>query len=235
MAEVQKVVEEKVVQEGVIQEAQQIEEVEQEHLPYWIPCTELGKSVKTGKITSLEQIWQMGKVFKEPEIVDFFIRDLEERVLKTGRGKRPFKWVQRMTDSGRRNKYSVMVAIGNGKGFVGLGLGRAKEYGGAIASALRNAKLGLVFAKKGCGSWDCGCGTAHSIPVDTVGKSGSVSVTLRPAPKGTGIIANSTTKDILELAGIKDVYSSTKGHTKTRSNLAKATFDALRNLGMIKQ
>jgi len=235
MAEVQKVVEEKVIKEGVVQEAAAIEEGDQANLGGWVPRTEIGKAIASGKITSLEQIWQMGKAIKEPEIVDYFIKDLEERVLKVGRGKRPFKWVQRMTDSGRRNKYFVMVAIGNGKGFVGLGLGRAKEYGGAIASALRTAKLGILFVKKGCGSWDCGCGANHSIPVNSTGKSGSVIVTLRPAPKGSGIITNSTTKDILELAGVKDVYSATKGHTKTRANLAKATFNALRNLSMIKQ
>lgn len=235
MAEVQKVVEEKVIGEGVVQEAKALEEEGLEHLPNWIPKTEIGRAVRAGKITSLEQIWQMGKVVKEPEIIDFFVRDMEERVLKVGRGKRPFKWVQRMTDSGRRNLYSVMVSIGNGKGFVGLGLGKAKEYGGAISAALRNAKLGIIFIKKGCGSWDCGCGGDHSIPVDTVGKCGSVLVTLRPAPKGAGIIANNTTKDILELAGIKDAYSITKGCTKTRANLAKATFAAIRNLSMVKQ
>ncbi|HIJ98293.1 TPA: 30S ribosomal protein S5 [archaeon] len=235
MPEVQKVVEEKELKEEVVQEAKQIEEAEIDHLPNWIPKTGMGKAIKRGKITSLEELWKMGKVIKEPEIIDYFVHDLQERVLKTGRGKRPFKWVQRMTDSGRRNKYSVMVAIGDNKSFVGLGLGRAKEYGGAIASALRNAKLDIVFVKKGCGSWDCGCGADHSIPVDSYGKSGSVTIILRPAPKGAGIIANNTTRDILELAGVKDVYSSTKGHTKTRSNLAKATFDALRSLSMIKQ
>lgn len=235
MVEKEKVVEEEVIEEAVIEEVKEIEEEEREEIAGWIPRTELGRAVRDGRITSIEQIWEMGKVIKEPEIVDFFLKDLEDRVLKVGRGKRPFKWVQRMTDSGRRNKYFVVVAVGNRNGFVGLGLGKAKEYGNAITSALRNAKLKIIKINRGCGSWDCGCGATHSIPVETAGKSGSVRVFLKPAPKGTGLVASTTSKDILELAGVKDVWSSTKGHTKTRANFAKATFNALFNLANVKK
>ncbi len=235
MVEKEKVIEEEVIKEVVIEEVKEIEEELREEVSAWLPRTELGKAVKSGKIASIEQIWEMGKVIKEPEIVDYFLKDLEDRVLRIGRGKRPFKWVQRMTDSGRRNRYFVVVAVGNKNGFVGLGFGKAKEYGGAIASALRNAKLNIVKINRGCGSWDCGCGTLHSIPVEISGKSGSVKVIIKPAPKGTGLVASDTSKEILELAGIKDVWSSTKGHTKTRANLAKATFNSLFNLARIKK
>jgi len=201
----------------------------------WIPKTTLGKEVKAGQWESIEAIKKAGKIIKEPEIIDFLFPDLEERILKIGHGNRPFKWVQRMTDSGRRNKYFVMVAVGNQKGYVGLGLGRAKEYGGAIAAALRTAKLNLTHVSLSCGSWDCGCGTPHSVPLKITGKEGSVKVTLTPAPKGTELIINKTSKDILELVGLKDVWSNTSGHTSTRSNLARATFKALENLNKVKK
>jgi small subunit ribosomal protein S5 len=201
----------------------------------WIPKTELGKQVQREEIDSLEAIWARGKVIKEPEIVDFFLGDLEERILRIGRGKRPFRWVQRMTDSGRRNRYYVMVAVGNKNGYIGLSTGRAKEYGSAIAQALRSAKLKMIKVDRGCGSWDCGCGETHSIPAEATGKTGSVQITLTPAPKGSGLSVNNISKDILELVGIQDVWSTTKGHTKTRSNLALATFDALKQIGKTKR
>ncbi len=235
MTDVEKVVEVKEIETELVEEVKKIAEPESLKTANWVPRTELGRAARDGRITSIEQIWSMGKVIKEPEIVDFFLRDLEERILKVGKGKRPFKWVQRMTDSGRRNKYSVMVAVGNKNGFVGLGLGRAKEYSGAIASAIRNAKLSVIKVKKGCGSWDCGCGGDHSIPIESTGKCGSVKVLLKPAPKGTGRITSEISKDILELAGIKDVWSYSNGHTKTRANLAKATFNSLENLSSIKK
>lgn len=230
------VVEKEVIAEAVVEAVKKINvKIRREEDSAWIPRTDLGRSVKEGKIISIEQIWEMGKVIKEPEIVDFFVKDLDEKVLKIGRGQKPFKWMQRMTDSGRRNKYFVMVAVGNKNGFVGLGIGRGKEYGVAIASGLRNAKLSLVKIDRGCGSWDCGCGATHSIPVGVVGKSGSVSLYLKPAPKGTGIVTSVTSRDIIELAGIKDVWSSTQGHTKTRTNFAKASFNALVNLSRVKK
>jgi len=166
MAEKEQVIGEAVIKEAVVEEVKVIEAEVREEVSGWIPRTGLGRAVKGGKIASIEQIWEMGKVIKEPEIVDFFLKDLEDRVLKIGRGKRPFKWVQRMTDSGRRNKYFVVVIVGNKNGFIGLGFGKAKEYGAAIASALRNAKLKVIKINRGCGSWDCGCGATHSIPVE---------------------------------------------------------------------
>ncbi len=229
VTEEEEIVEE--VAENIVAEEKKVET----DLDRWVPKSELGQLVKSGKIESIEDIWAMGKVIQEPEIVDYLLPDLEERVLKIGKGaSRPFKWVQRMTDSGRRNKYFVMVAVGNKKGYVGIGIGKAKEYGSAIKNAIRNAKLNLIRVKMGCGSWDCGCGEPHSVPTKTIGKAGSIEVTLQPAPKGTGLIVNKTSRDILELAGIKDVWSMTKGRTAARVNLAKATFNALYNINRVK-
>jgi len=201
----------------------------------WIPRTELGKQVKAEEIESIDAIRARGKVIREAEIADFFIPDLEERIIKIGNAKRPFKWVQRMTDSGRRNKYFVIVTVGNKNGYVGIAEGRAKEYGTAIAQAVRKAKLNLIKVPRSCGSWDCGCSDQHSIPAVVEGKSGSVKVKLMPAPKGTGLAAYYVSKDLLELAGITDVWSKTYGHTKTRANLAFATFDALKKISQVKK
>jgi len=200
----------------------------------WNPCTELGHMVKSEKIDSLDTIWARGKIIKEPEIVDFFLSDLEERILQIGKGKRPFRWVQRMTDSGRRSKYVVAAAVGNKNGYVGVGVGRAKEYGTAINSAIRKAKLSLLKIDRGCGSWDCGCKEEHSIATEATGKCGSVTVKLIPAPQGTGLTVSSTSRDILELGGVHDIWSVSKGHTKTRTNTALAIFEALKELSKVK-
>lgn len=201
----------------------------------WKPITNLGKQVKAEEIESLDAIWSRGKVIREAEIVDFFLPDLEERIIKIGKAKRPFIWVQRMTDSGRRNRYFVIVSVGNKNGYVGVSDGSAKEYGSAIAKAVRRAKLNLIKVPRSCGSWDCGCSDSHSIPSEVIGKSGSVRVKLMPAPKGTGLAASYVSKDILELAGITDVWSKTFGHTKTRANLTFATFDALKSISKVKK
>ncbi|HDM05924.1 MAG TPA: 30S ribosomal protein S5, partial [Candidatus Aenigmarchaeota archaeon] len=92
----------------------------------------------------------------------------------------------------------------------------------------------LIKVPRGCGSWECGCGEPHSIPFKTQGKSGSVRVVLMPAPKGVGLVADDESKKILRLAGIKDVWVKTFGNTGMRINLARAVYDALRNLNRYK-
>ncbi len=82
--------------------------------------------------------------------------------------------------------------------------------------------------KRSCGSFDCSCNELHSIPFKVTGKSGSVRVTLIPAPQGTGLVVADELKKVLQLAGIKDVYSQTFGKRKTTFNLVKACVDALR-------
>ena len=99
---------------------------------------------------------------------------------------------------------------------------------------LGKAKLGIIKVERGCGSWDCGCDENHSIPTESEGKSGSIILRLKPAPQGTGLSVNDISKDILELAGVKDIWSFSRGHTATRRNMSKATFNALKNLSHIK-
>ncbi|MGB9635546.1 MAG: 30S ribosomal protein S5, partial [Candidatus Micrarchaeia archaeon] len=120
--------------------------------------------------------------------------------------------------------------VGDGQGHVGVGAGKSEETRPAIENAIRDAKRNIIYVPFGCGSWECGCGTKHSLPVQVVGKYGSVTVTLKPAPRGVNLVANSVIKKVLTKAGVKDVWSSSTGSTSTRFNTAMATYNALRSI-----
>ncbi len=186
----------------------------------WVPKTSLGKLVKEGHINSIEEIFQNNYVIREPEIVDVLIPDLRQEVVDVS-------LVQRQSDSGQQKSFRITVVVGNGEGVIGIGIGKASEFVPAVRAAEARAKLQATVFRRGCGSWECRCGEAHSIPVQTNGESGSVSVTLRPAPKGTGLVTADVGKTVLRIAGLKDVWSITKGRSRTSSNFAKALVDAL--------
>jgi len=186
----------------------------------WTPKTRLGKMVKEGKIPNMSAAVKLGLPIREPEIVDILLPELDDEVIDVN-------MVQRMTDSGRRVKFVITVAVGNMDGFIGLGQAKGKEVGASIRKAIDNAKLNIIEIKRGCGSWECGCGKAHTIPFSVMGKSGSVEITLKPAPQGIGLATGDVAKKILKLAGVKDCWAFTKGKTKTTVNYAKAAFNAL--------
>src|SRR5437867_12874826 len=73
----------------------------------------------------------------------------------------------------------------------------------------------MIEIKRGCGSWECGCGRSHTLPFKVTGSSGSVEVVLKPAPQGVGLAVGDIAKSVLRLAGITDAWGFTKGHTKT--------------------
>jgi small subunit ribosomal protein S5 len=193
----------------------------------WIPLTGLGRMVAAGEITSIDEVLASGRPIKEPQIVDFLLPDLEDEVLD-------INMVQRMTDSGRRVKFRTVVVVGNRNGYVGFGQGKDVQVGNAIQKAIVNAKLNLIKVSRGCGSWECGCDTGHSIPIEVTGKSGSVRVTLKPAPQGIGLVTGETPKKVLTLAGIRDVWAFNRGQTRTTINYAKATFEALKQTNIVR-
>lgn len=193
----------------------------------WIPKTRLGKLVASGEITSMSEALKSGYPLKEVEIVDTLLPEMEDQVLDVN-------MVQRMTDSGRRTKFRVVVAVGNKDGFVGIGVAKDREVGMAIRKAVENAKLNIIEVKRGCGSWECGCGMPHSLPFKVEGKSGSVRVVLKPAPRGVGLAVGNVAKVVIGLAGIKDVWGFTKGETRTTINYAKAVYNALKNTAIYK-
>jgi len=194
----------------------------------WVPRTRLGKLVAEGKITTIEDAIASGLPLKEPEIIDVLLPDLEDEVLE-------ISMVQRMTDSGRRTKFRVTAVVGNRDGYVGVGVGKASQVAPAIQKAINNAKLNIFKVQRGCGSWECGCGGTHSIPCKVTGSAGSVRVTLISGPKGLGLVAGDVAKKVLELAGVKDVWTFTKGETRTTINFARATYEALKQTMYVKR
>ncbi|MDI6903401.1 MAG: 30S ribosomal protein S5 [Methanocellales archaeon] len=204
-----------------------IEVDELEHEEVWVPKTRLGRLVLEGKITSIEEALASGFPIKEPQIVDALLPDLVDEVLD-------INMVQRMTDSGRRIKFRAVVVIGNGDGYVGLAGGKDVQVGPAIRKAIDAAKLNLIQIRRGCGSWECGCGLPHTVPFEVKGKAGSATVVLKPAPRGLGIASGEAIKKVLELAGIKDVWTFSRGETRTTLNFAKATYAALKQTATIR-
>jgi small subunit ribosomal protein S5 len=126
-----------------------------------------------------------------------------------------------------------MAVIGDGKGHVGIGVGKSMETLPARDKAVRKAKLSIIKVIRGDGSFDSVGGGNASIPFKISGKAGSVRVTLMPAAPGTGLVVADQMKLILKMAGIEDVYSKTEGKLKTAFNLAKATIDALKKTNPI--
>lgn len=193
----------------------------------WVPKTRLGKLVSEGKITTMSEALRSRLPLREPEIVDILLPELADEVLDVN-------MVQRMTDSGRRVRFAITVVVGNFDGFVGLGRLKGKEVGPAIRAAIDVAKLNMIEVKRGCGSWQCGCLTPHSLPFEVSGHAGSVVVTLKPAPRGTGLAIGDIAKSVLKMAGIKDAWGFTKGHTKTTINNSIAAFEALRKTAQVR-
>ena len=191
-------------------------------LSVWEPKTELGRLVKEGKIRTIDEIFANNYLIKEPEIVDILLPGLKQELLAVN-------LVQRQTHAGERSQFRAVVAVGNEDGYVGVGVGKAKQVRQAIEKAVRDAKLNIIPVRRGCGSWKCSCDEPHSVPFVVRGKAGSVEVTLIPAPKGVGLVAGDVAKVVLRLAGIKDVWTQTRGETRTTLNFAMAVYNALRN------
>lgn len=191
-------------------------------LSLWEPKTALGRMVKEGKIRTIDEVFANNLLIKEPEIVDILLPGLKQELLN-------LNLVQRQTHAGERNQFQAVVAVGNEDGYVGVGIGKSRQVRQAIEKATREAKLNITPVRRGCGSWKCSCDEPHSVPFVVSGKSGSVEVTLIPAPKGVGLVAGDVAKVVLRLAGIKDVWTKTRGDTRTTLNFALAVFNALRN------
>jgi small subunit ribosomal protein S5 len=204
----------------------------------WDPKTSVGKKVKTGEIKDIDQIINSGSPILESEIIEVLLPGLENDLLAIGQSKgkfgggkrRVFKQTQKKSKEGNKPSFSAMAVVGNRDGYVGIGKGKSKDTVPSREKALRNAKLNVIRVKRGCGSWQCNCGTPHSIPFKVEGKCGSSIIHLMPAPKGKGLIVEPNCAKILELAGFKDVWSKTFGNTKVTANLVKACVAALEQL-----
>ena len=203
----------------------------------WTPKTKLGRKVANGQVTNIVDALRAREPIMEPEIVDQLVDLSEEVVLiggtpgKGGGMRRTVsKRTARMHKSGARYNTKAMTVLGDRNNVVGLGYGEANDTRAAIESATRNAKLNLIEVQRGSGSWEDRADHDSSIPLEVTGKSGSVEVTLKPAPKGTGLAASDEVKKVLELAGIQDIWVQARGQTQTRENLLKAAFQALEKI-----
>jgi len=192
----------------------------------WQPRTQMGSKVKSGEITTIEEVLNSGKPILEPELVDALLPDMESENLQ-------IKTTQRVTDSGKRTKFRVVTVIGDRKGHVGIGVGKSDELKPAMDYAVRDAKKHMISIAMGCGSWECKCSTKHSVPFKTRGKEGSTLVTIKPAPKGLGLASNDVVKKVLSMAGVKDAWSSMQGGRNVY-NMAIATMKALDGINTIK-
>ncbi len=197
------------------------------NLAEWKPRTKIGQMVKNGEITSIEQIFALGKPIKEVEIVEALLPGLEDKVIEIAS-------VQRMTKNNRKQKFRATVVIGDRNGHIGIGVGKDVEAKPAIQTGIRNAKQHIVSIGLGCGSWECNCGTRHSLPLTLSAKCGSGTIILKPAPRGVGLAASATVRYVLELAGVKDMWTFSKGRTRDKYNMALATFNALNSQNRLK-
>jgi len=196
-----------------------VKKTKEDELKEWIPVTKLGRLVKEKHIKRLEEIYLHSLPIKEYQIVDWFLgAKLKDEVMK-------IMPVQKQTRAGQRTRFKAFVVVGDSDGHVGLGVKCSKEVATAIRGAIIAAKLSVVPVRRGY--WGNMIGNPHTVPTKVTGKCGSVRVRLVPAPRGTALVAARVPKKLLQLAGIEDCFSQTRGHTKTLGNFVKATFAAI--------
>ena len=135
---------------------------------------------------------------------------LEEKVIDIGR-------VTKVTKGGRHFRFAATVVVGNRKGLIGIGTGKANEVPTAITKASMMANKNVVKVA---------LIDNRTIPHEATGKVGRAVVLIKPAKEGTGVIAGGAARAVLELAGVKDVISKSLG-ANTKINVAKATLEAL--------
>ncbi|MDG6939515.1 MAG: 30S ribosomal protein S5 [Nitrososphaerota archaeon] len=189
----------------------------------WVPKTRLGRLVAEGKVSSLLEVFENGWKIRESEVVRTLLPNIKSFVVGVG-------IVQKQTDAGELTRFRAVVAVGEEDGWFGVGHAKAPQIRSAIDKATGVAMMNIMPISQGCGSWECRCGTGHSVPFRLEGKSGSVRVVLLPAPRGLGLVAGETLKSLVGLAGIKDCWTVTFGDTSTPSSISNALYDAFLNM-----
>ena len=145
-------------------------------------------------------------------IIDASKLDLTETIVNIRR-------VAKTVKGGRNMRFSVTVVVGDHNGHVGVGLGKAQEIPEAVRKATEDAKKNMIYVPT----------VGTTIPHKNIGVFGAGRVLLMPAPQGTGVLAGSSARIVLEAAGIKDVRAKSVGSSNA-GNIANATLEGLRGM-----
>ncbi|MDU4862784.1 MAG: 30S ribosomal protein S5 [Terrisporobacter othiniensis] len=146
------------------------------------------------------------------KLIDARQLDLQEKVVEVRR-------VTKVVKGGRNFRFAALVVVGDENGHVGIGSGKAMEVPDAIRKAVEDAKKNLIRVPM----------VGTTIPHEVIGHFGAGRIIIMPAQEGTGVIAGGAARDLLELAGLKDVRAKCLG-TRNPRNLVNATIEGLRSL-----
>lgn len=151
------------------------------------------------------------------QIIDARQLDLQEKVVEVRR-------VTKVVKGGRNFRFAALVVVGDENGHVGIGSGKAMEVPDAIRKAVEDAKKNLIKVPM----------VGTTIPHEVIGHFGAGKIIIMPAQEGTGVIAGGAARDLLELAGLKDVRAKCLG-TRNPRNMVNATIEGLKSLKTAEQ